>query len=313
MSSSRPPIRGHVRRADYVRLSHGLHLPAEARDGAPAALLEGWRLLLPPSGCFTGVTAARAYGWPLPHLPADAPVFAAVHKPEGRPRRAGLRVVRQSLPPARRTHAGLPLAVPEETLLMAARDFALLDLCLLVDGACQRRSTTLQRLHAVCAGRTGGPALARALPWADPRAESGWETILRLFHVACEVPVQPQYKLRAPGGALVARGDLRLVGTTVLHEYDGGVHREKPQHRADLARERAIGNVGWTRRGYTAFDILRSPEEILREADDALGREHDPGRLGAWFALLEESTLSPGGMARLRRRWKLPPEGRRTV
>ncbi len=306
------PVRGHVRRRDYVQLSHGLHLPREAAADETARLT-AWSLVLPPTGCFTGVTAAGAYGWPLPVLPAETPVFAAVHRDEGRPRRAGLRVVRQSVPPARQRYAGLPLAVPEEVLLVAARDLGHVDLCLLVDGACHRRSTTPDRLRAACAGRTGGPALARALGHADARAESAWETILRLFHTACEVPVEPQHELRRPDGRFVARGDLWLVGTTVLHEYDGGVHREKQQHRTDLARDRGIGGIGWTRRGYTARDILHQPLQILREADDALGREHDPGRLEGWFELLRASTLSPSGMARLRRRWKLPPEARRTA
>lgn len=306
------PVHGHVRRRDYVQLSYGLHIPRELAEDE-AARLEAWALVLPPTGCFTGVTAAGAYGWPLPALPPDAPVFAAVHKEEGRPRRAGLRVVRQSAPPARRRHRGLPLATPEEALLVAARDFGLVDLCLMVDAACRGRFATPEGLRAACAGRTGGPMLARTLEFADARAESAWETILRLFHVACEIPVEPQYEVRGPDGELIARGDLRIAGTRVLHEYDGAVHRDRQQHQVDLARERGLGNIRWTRRGYTARTILRQPLQILREADDALGREHDPGRLEGWYALLKDSTLSPSGMARLRRRWKLPPEVRRTA
>lgn len=309
---SKGPVRGHVRRRDYVQLSYGLHVPREAMADETARLT-AWSLVLPPTGCFTGVTAAAAYGWPLPALPPDTPVFAAVHKEDGRPRRPGLRVFRRSTPPARRRFRGLPLATPEEALLAAARDFEVIDLCLMVDAACHPKFTTPERLRAACAGRTGGPALARTLANADERAESAWETILRLFHVACEVPVEPQYKVYGPDGEFIARGDLRLARTRVLHEYDGGVHREKEQHRTDLARERGIGNIRWTRRGYTAYDILRQPVQILRDADDALGREHDPGRLEAWFVLLKDSTLSPSGMARLRRRWKLPPEARRTA
>lgn len=299
------PVRGRVRRTDYVQLSRGLHMPRAG--GGQHAALHAWSLVLPASACFTSVTAAGVYGWQLPKLPEDAPVLAAADRRDGRPRRAGIHVFRQAKPPSRLTRAGLPLATPEETLLAAARDLRLIDLLILVDSSLHLGFTRTELVAGVADGRHGGPALRGALTMADGRAESAWETLLRLFHVVCEVPVVPQFEVRSPDGDFVARGDLWIRGTRVLHEYDGGVHRDRDQHRSDLARDRRLSAAGWTRRGYTAVDLLRRPDQILREADSALGRPHDPDRLERWFELLRESTLTSTGMARLRARWKLPP------
>lgn len=307
--SSSGPKRGRVRRKEYVLVSRGLHLPSDLADDQ-LSRLNAWVLVLPPSGCFTHVTAAAVYGWHLPALPEDTPVFAAMHEAECRPRRPGLKVSRHPTAPARLVRSGLPVAPPPEVVLAAARDLALLDLLVIVDSAQHRRSCDTGTLLAAVEGRKGGPAVRRAMAYADARAESPWETLLRMFHVACDIPVVPQFELRTADGRFVARGDLWIEGTKVFHEYDGGVHRAREQHRRDLARERAIVGEGWIRRGYTAVDLLRHPQAILREADAALCRPHDPGRLDAWNALLAESTLSASGRARLRRRWKLPPEQR---
>ena len=64
--------------------------------------------------------------------------------------------------------------------------------------------------------------LRRALALSDGRSESPWESLRRVLHVVCGVPVEPQFVLLDDHGVFVARGDLRISGTTTLHEYDGG-------------------------------------------------------------------------------------------
>jgi hypothetical protein len=201
---------------------------------------------------------------------------------------------------------GIPLASPAETLWSCARDLGLLDLIVLIDAALQLGSCTLEELVEVAARRRyGTPRLRRAIPLADGRSESAWETLLRILHVVCNVPVEPQFVLRDESGGFVARGDLRILGTTTLHEYDGGEHRKKHRQRKDLARERRIGNVVWTRRGYTDVEVLHQAVSILRDADRSLGRPHRPDRVRAWHALLADSLFTPSGTARARRRWGL--------
>jgi hypothetical protein len=140
--------------------------------------------------------------------------------------------------------------------------------------------------------------LRRALALADGRSESPWETLLRLFHLVCGIDVQPQYEVFDDDGRFVARGDLWLVGTTMLHEYDGGDHLKKPRQRKDLKRARRIGNADWERRGFTSEDLLHQAVGILREADATVGRAHDPTRVRAWNELLRASLFTPAGMAR---------------
>jgi hypothetical protein len=109
-------------------------------------------------------------------------------------------------------------------------------------------------------------------------------------------------------GDFVARADLLLVGTTDLHEVDGSDHLEQRRQRKDLRRMRRLVAAGHRRRGYTPRDVLRSPATILRDADSALGREHDPARLQAWYALLGDSLFSGSGQRRLERRLGLGEE-----
>jgi len=292
--------RGERRTAGWARVSHGLHVPV---GGSP---LHAWRLLLPDDGVFTGVTAAELLGWWMPELPTGYPVFAAVRDGSVRVRRAGIQVSRHPVALPGRLVAGLPVAEPPEVLLACARHLAVLDLVVLVDAALHLKSCTRADIEAVLSqGRRGSPRLRRALRLADHRSESAWESLLRVLHVACDVPVVPQFVVTNRYGDFVARADLRVGETRTLHEYDGGEHRKVERHRRDLRRERALGAQGWTRRGYSAPEVRSQGMVILREADQALGRAHDPRRLRRWSTLLGDSTFSPRGRAELAQRWRL--------
>ncbi len=291
--------RGRIRSRDWSRISHGLYVvgPPEER-----AALEAWRLILPPGATFTHLTAAQVRGWWLPPLPVGIPVFAAVPHAGGRPRRPGLSACRHPGDFAVVQHEGLPLATPDDTLLACSRDLGLLDVTVLVDAALHAGHTTVESLTATAAARRrGAPLLRQAIRWCDPRSESAWETLLRVLHVSADVGVVAQHTVRDEDG-FVARGDLWLTGTTTLHEYDGGHHRTAKQQRLDLARDRRLERAGWTRRGYTAVEVLHQSASIIRDADRSLGREHRSERLRRWHALLAGSMFTPSGRERLRRR-----------
>ena len=300
------PRRGHLRTRAWTPVSHGLYKPTLEVDG-PRQDLAAWALVLPPSGAFGHLTAARDYGWWLPPLPDDLPVFATMLHAEPRPRRSGLRVIRQPQPFGVVDSEGLPFTSPAETLLGCARDVGLLDLVVLLDAALHVGTCEVDEVAHLAAGRRrGAPMLRKALTLCDGRAESPWESLLRVLHVVCDVLVEPQFVLLDEDGGFVARGDLRILGTTALHEYDGGEHRKRARQRKDLARERRIGNVVWTRRGYTDVEVLSQGVAILRDADKSLGRPHRPERIRAWHELLGRSLFTPSGMALARRRWGLP-------
>lgn len=219
MTSSSEPFLGRSRSTRWVSVSHGLYRAPGGSD------LPAWRLVLPPRGRFTHLTAAALRGWWLPPVPDGIPVLAAVDADEPRRRRDGL-LVRRTEPLGRADLIdGLPVDAPADVLLNAARDLSLLDLVVLSDAALAAGDCTPDDLaRAAAHRRRGAPALRQALRLVDARSESAYESLLRVLHVVCEVEVVPQHEIRDDAGALLGRADLWLVGTTTIHEYDGGDH-----------------------------------------------------------------------------------------
>lgn len=305
------PIRGQIRVTGFRRVSHGLYLPLSERPDARREWLrdlDAWRLVLPQGAVFTHVTAAALYGWWLPQLPDYVPVFAAADVTGSRPRRPGLicsrldRTAQDDAGPVLRH--GQPVDLPEEVLLRAARDLAMLDLVPLVDSALRSGETTADRLTRFCEmTRPGVRRLRLAVSLSDPRSESPWETVLRLFHVLAGIEVEPQVELFDAEGTFLARVDLLLTGTDNVHEYDGADHRMRERQRSDLRRERRLAGTPYVRRGFTSEDLVRSPLVMLAEIDRALGRRHRPSRVHLWRRWVSEATLSADGRKRLMNRW----------
>jgi hypothetical protein len=289
-------LKGRIRSGRWRPVSHGLFVPVtddgEGRLHALASRLHS-------DGGFTHLTAARLLDWWLPPLPRGLPVFAAQSDERNRPRRDEMRMIRTTPAPEIWWLRGLPVVPPTDILLACARHLGLLDVVVLLDSAL--RSGYVRRADlalTLATRRFGVRRLRAAAALSDPRAESPFEILLRVLHVACEVLVEPQFELRG-GGRVVARGDLRLVGYRTFHEYDGATHRDRDQHRRDLRRDRDLEEAGWIRRGYTDQDVLQRPVGILRDIDRTLGRLHDPCRLDAWYALLRDSCFTGSGQQRL--------------
>jgi len=327
------PVRGRVRRRAWRRVSHGLHLPstgsprnAQSQAAGTTALeqyrrrvsplypidprglkdtdeIRAWSLLLPPGAAFTHLTAAALRGWWLPQLPHALPVFVAVPDAGWRPRRAGLHVTRHTSQIPHMWIEGLPIAEPAEILLAAARHLGLLDLVVLCDSALHVGDVMIDHLaHAAAKRRRGAPVLRRAMPMLDGRSESPGETLLRLLHTTCEAPVDVQATILDEYGQIIARADLRIHGTRRLVEYDGAHHRDARQYERDRARARQLQALGWVPYSYSATTLRCQPQLILRDADQALGRPDDPGRLDTWYSLMQDSTVTAAGMARFRAR-----------
>jgi hypothetical protein len=310
MRAERDVVVGEVRRVGWHRVGVGLYRRAGADDELRADLL-AWQQILPASGCLTHLTAAVVHGLWLPPVPPDLPVFVSMATRETRPKRPELVVMRHTKPIATQPREGLTVATPDETILACARDLSLLDLVVLGDSALHGRITTVPELEASASRRRwGAAAMTRAIGWMDGRSESPWESLLRVFHRVCGIPVVPQHVVHDDDGRFVARGDLWIVGSRMLHEYDGGVHRDRRTHRADLDRDRRLLNAQWRRRGYTAVDLLHRPDALLRDADLTLGRRHRVERLDPWLRMVQESLFHEQGLARFAARLGRPTTGR---
>lgn len=299
--------RGKVRGPQWTRVSRGLYRP-RASDSPLHDDLRAWQLALPATGCFTHLTGALVRGWAVPPLPPDLPVFAGIARCDPRPRRPGLLISRHAEPIHYDELGGLRVARAAEIMLAVGRDLGLLDLVVLADSALRLGACSEAELHkAGTRRRRGAPALRLALAYVDGRSESAWETVLRLLHQLSGVPVEAQYVIRRDTGSY--RADLRIVGTRRLAEYDGEVHRGSAQHAKDLLRERELHRLGWQRYGYTSRVLLHGSRSVLRDADEALGRAHEPARIRPWHRALAESLFTPAGTQRLRSSWTEPRSG----
>ena len=259
---------------------------------------------------FTHLTAARLRGWRLPALPEQVPVFAAVRGTHRRPRRPGMICSRLVEPGPQPTASamidGLPVDSAEEVLLRCARDLGHLDLVVLIDSALALGHIDHDRMRELPGSPQAGSAArcARRTRAADPRAESAGETVLRVFHDAMDVPVEPQVDLVDAEGRLLGRADLLVTGTGNVHEYDGSGHRKRDQQRSDLRRERRLAGTPYVRRGFTLDDLLNHPGVVMHELDRALGRPHQAHRLRRWRRLMDHSMYSAAGRDRLLNRWR---------
>ena len=305
MHSTTEPRRGRYRSPADRRVSHGLMVRKLGLAAREERLrdLAAWLLVLPPDAVFTHVTAAWLYGWWLPQLPDEVPVFAATTA-DTRPRRAGMICSRLESVAVGLTLCGLPVDAPGAVLLRAARDLAILDLVPMIDCALRFGDVDWEEVEELAhSGKAGSRRLREALALCDRRSESAWETILRVFHDVADVPVEPQVVIRNDHGAFVARADLVVLSTGDLHEYDGAVHDEPVQRARDLRRSRALAEVGRVRRGFTASDLVRHPAVTMQELDRIVGRPHDPQRIQAWTTYLNQSCLTVAGRIRLQNRW----------
>jgi hypothetical protein len=308
------PIRGHVRDAGFRRVAHGVfrrQVDGLSADEEFERDLKAWLVVLPEGAVFTHLTGVRLLGWRLPALPEGVPIFAAVHGGEHRARRPGLicsRLVDSGEDPCSRRLVGdgIPVDAPEEILLRCARDLGHLDLVVMADSAIAWGDVDRERMERLLAShRPGVRALRAAWGATDPRSESGGETLLRIFHKAIEVPVEPQVDLIDDAGRFVGRADLLVTGTTNVDEYDGAGHRDKQQHRSDLRRERRLAGTPYVRRGFTLDDLLNHPAVAMHELDRMLGRAHQQQRLRRWRRLVDHSMYSPAGRSRLLNRWRI--------
>jgi hypothetical protein len=287
----------------YEQISRGVYVP-RASVGGLAARCRAIQQVLPRDAVFSHYTAARLRGWALPWLPNWLPTFASVPGGGTHVERRGVYVARTDEATTGYTErGGVRVTSACGVLAQLAQHLSLLDLIATVDSAIYHGDCSAADIEAsIRPHQRGGARLRRALAYADGRAESWWETPLRLLHVWSGIEVEPQYEIFDDRGVFVARADLWIVGTRRIHEYDGAYHDESATRLRDLGRDKAIARIRWERYGYVARDVVRAPLGILADADAVVGRPHRPTRLRRWRQEAARSTLTPSGRAGLARR-----------
>lgn len=291
--------RGERRPAAWTSVTRGAIRRIDAPD-VHLAELSAWAHALPAYAAFTHLSAARLLGLWLPPLPQPIPVLVQLPARATRPERPGLRTIRTEALGAPAEMYGLQVAHITDVLLALCRDLSDLDALVAVDSALHLGLVDRRQLLEACSHRRRGVVrLRRVLDLADARSESPWETLMREFHRSVGAAVTPQYEVRNTDGLFVARGDLRLDGVQVLHEYDGSHHLGVERQRDDLRRARRLLAAGWNRRGYTAHDLTHRAVGVLHDIDQSLGRTHDPSRVRGWHDALRKSGFTAAGRTAL--------------
>jgi very-short-patch-repair endonuclease len=296
-AAARGLTREQLRSSGWQRLSRGLYGPkADVRTTLETA--HALSQVLPRESGFGHLTSAELRGWWLPNRLGPHVEFATTT--------SGVHVQRRGLYVRRSPFAefehidGVPVVSAAQTLVELARDLSVVDLVPLVDCALAQGADRADILAAARPRLQGAPRLRQAVGLADERSESWWESVLRLMHVLTGLgPVEAQAEIWDERGLFIARADLHLVGTRRYPEVDGGTHRERVRHADDLRREKQMSRHGHERYGYTTDEIARSPGMVIRDAEDARGCEHDPGRARRWWRRARASTLTPYGRTRL--------------
>ncbi|WP_148281415.1 endonuclease domain-containing protein [Tsukamurella sp. 1534] len=260
----------HRIRTEYQQVIRGVRVPV----GDEITFAERQRAVLQvyPAAVFCGRSAARMHAVPY----ADECHPLEVWLPEHR-QRHGILVRRCAMPESdilRRK--GFALTTTVRTAIDLARfvpgdgAIAAVDQCIRIDRY-GRRVTSTEEMEAYLAThpRLHRSARIRAvLAEADGRAESPQETHTRLLlHRAGLTMFVPQIR--------VARGrfrvDLGAAEYRVAVEYDGGHHRDRAQHRADVQRwNRLQHDHGWIVVLANEWSLKGGRDELLRQARTAL-------------------------------------------
>ncbi|GAA4176180.1 hypothetical protein [Gryllotalpicola koreensis] len=271
--------RNRLRARDLTSPFRGVRVPlALVANAKPekkfAALCDAYQTKLPPRWFFSGPTAARIMGIPVPHRLERMEVHVSSLVPHERPR--GRWVRGHSAPGATvGTFRGRPVREPAEVWCELA---SVLDIDELIQAGDRLlsdkpfRLATREQLEAAVArhaGRAGAKKLREALPQLRERVWSPKETTVRLTMVRAGMPEPENNKpIYDENGKLVAIGDLVLEEFMTVVEYEGERWHADDRSIIDVDRFNALSALLWTivrvRKHHTRADIERMVEKALR-------------------------------------------------
>jgi len=273
--------RGRLRGPDLRHPFRGSHLPA----GVPPTFVNRCRALqsrLPSHAFFSGVSAARIIGMPLPsRLEDDVHVHVSVPRPRVAPTGRLIdghvssfsasmmwRGVRVS-PPARAwCELAARLSMPD---LVAAGDYLIHHEQPIVSTA------DLRAAAAAWGQRAGCSRIREALPLLSDRAESRRESLLRVLLVTSGLTgLEVNYWITTSAGVKY-RGDLVFPAEKVVVEYQSRSHDNTKNFAEDMTRKSRLETDEWH-----VFEVnnndLDVAEELLARLNSVLTRRR-PAKL----------------------------------
>lgn len=227
---------------------------------------------LKPGQRFGGVTAARAWGLPVPaEWKTTEPLDVVVGSSGAAPRTPGVTGHRMREERAETVILnGHPVVDPVAALFMCAKDLTIAQAVAILDALL----TTSSNYPDLGPGRPmstrkkvadrldqwwrfpGSRTIRSALPRARELVESPKETETRLLLIENGLP-EPvvQYEVWA-GRQFLGRTDLAYPEWKIAIEYEGDGHRtDKEQWRKDIQRQRHLESEGWIVLRLTQADL----------------------------------------------------------
>lgn len=244
----------------------------------PSPVARGWAGVLacggPGRAWAAGRTTVRLYRLPL--IDDDDPATGVrdadsddVVVRAGRARRSGTLSVCRFTPKAGDTVLvdGCPTFTLARALPGLAGVVSFEALVCVLDAALHRELLTAEQLaEAVtdAAGSRGCAVLQRATAFADGRAESPHETLLRLLLKPALPGLEPQVRVRNDKGRIIARLDLGDDEIKLAVEGDGKQgHQGSTMAAKDRRRDRTTEAQGWVTERFTWYETRRKQEEML--------------------------------------------------
>jgi very-short-patch-repair endonuclease len=191
--------------------------------------------------------------------------------------RPGMRIHRASISESERCfRQGVPVLDPARTVVDLARSqspeigLAVADAFLRAD---LTNASALQRKVLDVAGQRGAVTARRIVSLADGRSESPMESICRWLFIDAGLPApEIQYKYFDRHGRFVARVDFYWPEARLVVEFDGWDSHmgSRDLFASERRRHNRLVADGVLVLRFTADDILRSPDEVIRQIWAAL-------------------------------------------
>jgi hypothetical protein len=240
-------------RSRFVRLYPDVYLAAGARltaaDRAKAAWLWSRR-----SGVIAGQSAAAVHGAKWVEADRPAEILWANRRPP-----SGIRAWSDALADDEfNIIGGMRVTTPARTALDLACRYPLGKAVAAIDAlarATHLKMADVESLADRYKGRRGIRNARRALPLADPGAESPKETWLRLLVVRNGFPPPTtQIPVYNGFGLLVAVLDMGWEDLKLALDYEGEHHRTPTRFNTDIRRHDEVTELGWTDIRVTSLD-----------------------------------------------------------
>jgi hypothetical protein len=269
--------RGRLTASDLVSPFRGVRVPRALLDGADgdeqfALLCDAYQARMPRGWFFSGPTAARITGVPLPARLEQLVVH--VTAPTAFTPRGSFVIGHTSKAAETTWMFGRPVRVAAEVWCELASALTVDELIQAGDRMLSDRPVLLtarphleRALVAHGAGR-GVRRLREALPQLREQVWSPRETWVRLVIVRTGLP-EPERNLRihGPDGRLIAIGDLVYPRYRVVIEYEGERWHSDRWSGIDVDRYNRLVLAGWTvirvRRHHAAAEVAAMAREAL--------------------------------------------------